>query len=223
MKNLFLLIGILFALTACDKNKDENPVPEPVANTKPVITLNGANPFVLSLNQTYTEPGATANDAEDGNISSQVITSGTINNNKIGSYSIKYVITDKGGLKDSAFRTVKVQNDAIGFKGNYQCTLMDSVNNVILTYNDSIVICDELNGKVLMWNFAGIYQGMRVYFIINTSNHTITIPEQNGLGGYTITFKGSGYYTPGNPIFLDFNEVRSGYFNRNRILKLIKI
>lgn len=96
------------------------------ANNSPSIFLNGTNPYILTLNTNYIEPGFNAYDAEDGNLSSIVLTSNTINKDSVGLYTVSYVVTDNGGLKDSIVRTVKVENSLNYLSGQFTC----STNNI---------------------------------------------------------------------------------------------
>lgn len=78
------------------------------ANDAPVITLIGANPLTLIQGTPYVEPGFTATDAQDGNITGSVIVTGTIDENTISSQQLTYNVTDAGGLTDQKIRTVNV-------------------------------------------------------------------------------------------------------------------
>ncbi len=79
---------------------------EEVDTTKPVITLTGANSIELTQGATYTEQGATATDDRDGTVA--ITTTGTVDVNRVGSYTITYTATDKAGNKAIVTRTVKV-------------------------------------------------------------------------------------------------------------------
>ncbi|EKD43378.1 MAG: hypothetical protein ACD_72C00306G0001, partial [uncultured bacterium] len=58
----------------------------------PVITLVGDSTVNLHVGDTYTELGATAVDAIDGSIN--VTTTGSVNTNTAGAYTITYTATD---------------------------------------------------------------------------------------------------------------------------------
>ncbi|MHB1316675.1 MAG: immunoglobulin-like domain-containing protein, partial [Minisyncoccota bacterium] len=47
-------------------------------NTPPTINLLGANPITIDTGTNFTEPGATAQDLEDGNITANIIITGTV-------------------------------------------------------------------------------------------------------------------------------------------------
>lgn len=86
-------------------------------NTPPVLTLNGDNPMSVVVGNVFTDPGATAFDIEDGNISSLIVATGTVNTNIIGSYLRTYEITDTGGLSNKKTRTVNVTAGSNGGGG----------------------------------------------------------------------------------------------------------
>ncbi|MCA1900606.1 MAG: DUF5011 domain-containing protein, partial [Candidatus Hydrogenedens sp.] len=78
-----------------------------VDTTKPVITLNGANPLIVECKDTFTDPGATAVDSCDTNVT--VNTSGTVNTNVVGDYTLTYTATDaSGNSADPVTRIVRV-------------------------------------------------------------------------------------------------------------------
>jgi hypothetical protein len=72
----------------------------------PVITLNGSNPATVELGTTYTDAGATAVDAYRGD--TPVTSSGIINTNTVGSYTITYTATDLDNNTATATRVVNV-------------------------------------------------------------------------------------------------------------------
>jgi|LSQX01.1.fsa_nt_gb hypothetical protein len=81
----------------------------PSTNTPPTITLSGANPLNLTVGQTFVEPGYTATDAEDGDLTASTTVTGTVDTNTAGTYEIVYSVTDSGGLSASTTRTVIVK------------------------------------------------------------------------------------------------------------------
>jgi len=83
-------------------------VSSPTDTTPPTLTLNGANPLLLELGTPYTEPGATATDLVDGDLSPRIQTSGGVDSDSEGSYTITYTVSDAVGNTASASRTVQV-------------------------------------------------------------------------------------------------------------------
>jgi cytoskeletal protein RodZ len=93
------------------------PFCEPSANNAPVITVLGDNPFNILVGGTYTDPGATAADAEDGDITSRITASSTVDTSVAGTYTVTYRVTDNGGLSDEKTRTVVVSESNNGGGG----------------------------------------------------------------------------------------------------------
>ena len=80
-------------------------------NVAPVITLNGDASTKVVQNGTYTELGAAATDNLDGDISNNVIISGTVNTSTIGTYSLNYDVSDSAlNQATTVTRTVEVIN-----------------------------------------------------------------------------------------------------------------
>ena len=76
-----------------------------VDTTPPVITINGANPATVECHTSYTDAGATANDACGGAF--PVTASGSVDVDTPGTYTITYTTTD-GTNTGTATRTVNV-------------------------------------------------------------------------------------------------------------------
>ena len=80
-----------------------------VDSTAPEITILGENPVLVEIGSAgYSDAGATALDAADGDSTGGIITSGSVNTNVLGNYSIIYSVTDTSGNTATATRTVVV-------------------------------------------------------------------------------------------------------------------
>ncbi|HQQ88899.1 MAG TPA: DUF5011 domain-containing protein [Oscillospiraceae bacterium] len=79
------------------------------ANTKPVITLNGSSSVKIVVGSTYVDAGATATDAEDGDLTASIVTTGTVRTTRTGTYRITYSVTDSNGGTAKVTRTVTVK------------------------------------------------------------------------------------------------------------------
>ena len=62
--------------------------------TPPVITMNGAVSTTIQIGNSYTDPGATAVDAKDGDLTSRIEITGGVNNLQSGTYTITYTVSD---------------------------------------------------------------------------------------------------------------------------------
>jgi hypothetical protein len=81
--------------------------------TPPVITLLGDNPMVIELGGSYVEPGATALDDRDGDLTANLTVSGTVNAGTTGTYTLTYSVNDETGNSTSVTRTVNVSDTTI--------------------------------------------------------------------------------------------------------------
>lgn len=79
-----------------------------VDNKAPTISLKGSNKVVLNVNQSYKEAGYTATDDYDGNVTSKVKVSKSINTSRMGVYEVTYTVTDKAGNRATKTRIVQV-------------------------------------------------------------------------------------------------------------------
>lgn len=80
-------------------------------NNAPNITLNGSNNITLTVGDNYVEPGYSASDFEDGDVTSDVVVGGdVVDTNTVGTYVITYDVTDSlGKSAPQETRTVNVQ------------------------------------------------------------------------------------------------------------------
>lgn len=92
-----------FTATAVDAANNESAASASVTiteatvtdTTAPTITLLGQNPMTLTVGDTFTDPGATASDNVDGNISGSIVVAGdTVNTAAAGTYTITYNVSD---------------------------------------------------------------------------------------------------------------------------------
>ena len=73
---------------------------------KPEITLNGKDTLYAYVNDNVEDSGAKAIDNCDGDITSNIKVENGVNKDKVGNYTIKYIITDKAGNSSEIERKV---------------------------------------------------------------------------------------------------------------------
>lgn len=108
-----LSLGLHIRDSAADSNRTNNYDGETIGyaysangDQPPVITLNGDENITIYLTQTYIEEGATATDAEDGNLS--VLITGDVNTTQPGLYELIYMATDSSGNVANKTRYINV-------------------------------------------------------------------------------------------------------------------
>ena len=65
--------------------------------TPPVISLLGTNPVNHEIFTVYTDAGATAIDNSDGDISANIVVTGSVDINALGTYILSYDVSDNAG------------------------------------------------------------------------------------------------------------------------------
>lgn len=74
-----------------------------------MITLTGSGTMALEVGSSYSDLGATANDTEDGNITSSITSSGSVDTSTLGTYTLTYDVTDiSGNVATQVTRTVNI-------------------------------------------------------------------------------------------------------------------
>lgn len=73
-----------------------------------VIGVNGSETTYVLKGEQYVEGGAHAIEPEDGVLTGNIVTTGTVDTNTPGDYTVQYTVHDSTGHEASATRTVKV-------------------------------------------------------------------------------------------------------------------
>ena len=84
-------------------------------SSKPKISLSGGATITLNVGDTYSEPGYSASDDKDGDITSKVqvkIPGGSVDTSTAGTIYITYTVKNSSGKSDTVKRTVKVVGKA---------------------------------------------------------------------------------------------------------------
>jgi len=84
----------------------------------PVISLNGEATVAVAAGATYVDPGATATDDIDGDVTESLVTSGSFDTGIVGSYTLSYSVSDRAGNLGTAKRVINVGvNQGVGGGG----------------------------------------------------------------------------------------------------------
>jgi hypothetical protein len=109
MKKILVLLSIscifllVFASSSCKKDNS------PKDTTIPVITLIGSSPMYVAKDSTFNDPGATALDETDGDITSRIEKISLVETSVEGTYYVRYNVSDNAGNKATeVVRTVIV-------------------------------------------------------------------------------------------------------------------
>lgn len=140
--------------------------------TKPVITLLGTTPVSVEAGYGYTDAGATAYDQVDGFITSAIQLIGNVDTTIVGTYFLKYVVSDMAGnVSDTVSRVVHVTPD---------------VTDPILALNGSDPVSIEVYNSFVEPGYSAIDNpwglDMTASVMINSTLDTAK------LGTYSITY-----------------------------------
>lgn len=117
--------------------------------TKPVLTLLGNPSLTLTQGTTFTDPGASASDNYDGDISGQITVAGSVNTYEPGIYTLVYQVSDSSGNRSEASRviTVKRKNDSDSGSGSHSGNVTSPQE--VLTWEDVLINhTDESNTQL---------------------------------------------------------------------------
>ena len=113
----------------------------------PVITLAGDAEMHIDQHTAFEEPGFTATDDYDGDLTERVRADGEVNADVCGAYTIKYTVADAAGNETSAVRTIYVDDKEapeIAMAGDTEMVL--TVGN---TFSDpGCTASDNVDGEV---------------------------------------------------------------------------
>jgi len=65
--------------------------------TAPIITLLGSSTINLEVGDSFSDPGATASDNIDGNLTANIVVTGSVNTAVAGTYTLNYNVSDAAG------------------------------------------------------------------------------------------------------------------------------
>jgi hypothetical protein len=178
----------------------------------PSITLVGADTVIVYYGESYTETGASASDNADGNLSSNIVISGSVDSNIVGSYIIRYNVVDFSG--NAAIEVNRIVNvvdttpPVLTLIGSDTLSLfynqpyiepgviaIDNADGNISTnivISDS-VITDSIGTYTLQYNVSD--QSGNMATEIYRAVHVNTLPVDFESGPYNIENFGGGYLT----------------------------
>ncbi len=143
------------------------------SNYTPAIYVKGGD-MTIPLNSTFSDPGATAQDDEDGELTDKIeVDQSELDVNQVGSYNIVYKVIDSDGNESEASRIVTVANDAQTYFG-YEFTVFDTAGTGASSIKDKYLSTIQVS---------------------KTKNNEISFARFNALGGYGTNYAVLGEIT----------------------------
>ncbi len=107
---LMLLIVIIVIILLMPTNDEERKTKSTISSTL-TLTLKGNKEVSVIKGEEYQDPGYTAYDTKEGDLTDRVTVEGNVNSNVIGNYTIKYKVTNNSGKSIEEVRLVTVIED----------------------------------------------------------------------------------------------------------------
>ncbi len=165
--------------------------------TPPTITLKGDTTITINAGTDYTEPGYTANDNSDGDITDKVEVSGSVNKYHAGTYTLTYTVSDSHGNTATAERTVVVKPI------KQPNTVAPGGKVIYLTFDDG-------PGKHTqrLLDILEQYNAKATFFVVNTrykmkDSLKAIVNAGHGIGMHSVTHEYSEIYASEEAFFND--------------------
>lgn len=166
-----------------------------VDTVAPELTLLGADDMTLDYAAEFTDPGASAYDSVDGDLSVAVAVAGKVNVYVAGTYTLTYSVSDAAGNTSSVTRTVTVNPAPIA----------EPEKVIYLTFDDG-------PGKYTPELLAVLekYDVKVTFFVVGTANLQYLdeiYAAGHSIGIHSDTHKYSDIYSGTSAFWADFNAV----------------
>ena len=178
----------------------------PEKNEFPTITLVGSSTINIQIEDTFNDPGAVADDLEDGDITSSINISGELNTSIAGEYSLIYEITDTAGNTSSISRTI----------------IVNEIRNTIIYFEDLTCKCPEasigLKEIINQVEYTVVdNESIKVELLNNNINLCTThVTDMRGLFSNNTTFNlDINFWDTSNVVQMDKMFFNASEFNQN--------
>jgi len=140
----------------------------------PVITLTGTTPLTITQGSSYTDAGATATDNIDASV--KVNTTGTVNTDTVGSYTITYSATDlAGNTATPVTRIVNVYHQSSG-SGSYIRPIVTTTPAI----SGKVLGATSFHFTLLMKNNSKGNEVIELQKLLTTLGYTLTTDGKFG-------------------------------------------
>ncbi|MBL7810680.1 MAG: DUF5011 domain-containing protein [Bacteroidetes bacterium] len=170
--------------------------------TPPTLTLNGTSPMTVEQCDVFNDPGAVASDLVDGNLTTSIKTTGSVNTGIPGSYTLTYTVHDAQGNYASVNRVVNVVDTKKPGIFEKTSRIVDgTVVNVQIgsIFVDDVYAMDECNGSIAVTKTPG-FNGPVNTLVRATYPITYFATDPNGNKadeyGFTVNYKVDDFISP---------------------------
>ena len=193
----------------------------------PEITLLGEPEITFMEGEEFTDPGCTATDNVDGDITANIVVTGTVENTVPGTYTLTYTVSDAWGNEVSTQRTVIVEA-----KPTPPPTEPPTVPPSVELPPPPYVPAEPLpsNGKIIYLTFddgpshhtsrlldvLAKYDVKATFFVVNTGYLNLVSRMVNE--GHTVALHANNHdyasiYSSDNAYFADLKKIQDAVYN----------
>ncbi len=180
---------------------------DPVA---PELTLKGKQEMVVLKGKKYKEPGFTAADNFDGDVTDRVTVSGQVDTKTMGEYTLTYSVTDTHGNTATAQRLVTVRDypelpEDLPLADAYEIVPAEE-KTIYLTFDDGP---GPYTNYLL--NVLKKYDVKATFFVVDRGYHKVLkrmAQEGHTIGLHSATHKYSKIYASETAYFKDLKKVQ---------------
>lgn len=191
--------------TVKDSSGNETTVERQIVRTDltaPVITLKGKASITINAGSAYEEPGYTASDNIDGDITDQVQIEGSVNIYHAGTYTLTYKVADSSGNVGTAERTVVVK--PIG----QSSTVKPNGKVIYLTFDDG-----PSRHTQRLLDILDKYDAKATFFVVNTGYNmkkllNAIVDGGHGIAIHSKTHEYSEIYASEEAFFKDLRAMQ---------------
>lgn len=168
----------------------------------PELTLAGDSTLILTQGESYEEPGFTAWDNGEGDITDRVEIDGTVDTSRPGSNTLTYRVRDQYGNQTDATRTVVVQAK---YRPGPDGEIPES-KVIYLTFDDGP---SSYTGKLL--DILKKYNVKATFFVVNTGYEQMLsriVEEGHSIGIHSATHQYRTIYASEEAFFEDLEKMQ---------------
>lgn len=150
-----------------------------INTTKPIIHITGSPIVTITVNDIYTDEGATATDNQNHDVTDQIVASGVVDTTTAGDYIITYNVVDSfGNVAESVTRTIRVVKPV---KPNVQPAkpVAETAKPVKVQNKSSIAIiagkADGISGSVLAARTKALLLTPGNYYLLKLNKKITTV------------------------------------------------
>ena len=189
---------VTYNVTDSDGNEAEEVIRyiTVIDDIPPVITLTGDSEITLELGSEYIEAGASAIDNVDGDLTNDILITGSVDYNTAGTYTIFYDVSDSSGNAANTVSRTIIVNAASSNSGFTNDNVTDAINavevfgpsseNYLDFYKQSFIASESGSVQsVSVYAKMGIQGNSNIWLTVTSDMSCTNIEDAIFMGGFS--------------------------------------